>query len=302
MMHPQDPPLVSVVMPAFNAARFIQRAIDSVLQQTYANIELIIIDDGSSDDTVPLLARLSAPNVTAISQENAGAGHARNRGIEASRGTFIAYLDADDYWLPRKIERQIAVMLGQPEVGFCSTATRVESPTGEFLNLWPCPAAGISALHSLFENTAAIAGSASGVLVRSSLQRKVGLFDESLRGNEDTDMWLRLAAAGRYACIPEALAVIVRQTNSRSGNFGAMRESSLRVLRKNRPLLDAESQHDFWRNAYAGVICDYAKWEARCGHRISAMGHLLKAWTYAPISKARLCASLALAILTNQSL
>ncbi len=293
---------VSVVMPAFNAAGYIEKAINSVCDQTYPRIELIVVNDGSLDDTGRILARLKRPELMVLSQPNAGASRARNRAIAVSSGDFIAYLDADDYWLPTKIERQLALMQSRPEIGFCSTATRVETPTGEFLNLWTCPGVEIPALHALFQNTAAIAGSASGVMVRRDLQRRVGWFDESLGGNEDTDMWLRLAAVSAYACLPEVLTVVIKQANSRSRNFASMRESSLQVLRKNRALLDAESRRHFWRHAYASVICDYAKWEARCGHQLGAIRHLLEAWSYAPISRARLCASLIWAILTNQSI
>lgn len=293
-----DYPLVSAVIPAYNAAAFVERAIDSVLAQTYPNIEIIVINDGSTDNTLKVLERYRL-KIILINQPNRGTRHARNQGIRAAQGEWIAYLDADDYWLPEKIERQVNWMQNHPKVGFCSTRTRVESAEGEYLSTWKHPSVKRSTLHTLFETNAAIAGGASGVTVRSDLQGKVGLFDESLASNEDVDMWMRLAYEAEYACLDEILTVVVRRPNSISRNLSPMRSSALRVMKKNRHLLDKKSQKQFWRNAYATVLCDYAKWEARSGQKLQSILHLLEAFSYAPVKKGRLCAGLLLAIITD---
>lgn len=132
-----ETPLVSVVMPAFNVAWCVRRAIDSVLTQTYLRHEIIVIDDGSTDDTASVLASYG-DRIRVISQTNRGMSAARNRGIDAARGTLVAFLDADDYWLSEKLARQVELLQRRPEVGFCSTAASVVNPEGAVLNLWHC--------------------------------------------------------------------------------------------------------------------------------------------------------------------
>ena len=108
--------LVSVVIPNYNYARFLPEAIDSVLAQTYGQIEIIVVDDGSTDDSREILDGYG-DRVTVIFQQNAGVSAARNNGVSRSRGEYLAFLDADDAWLPAKIERQIAAFRGDEEIG-----------------------------------------------------------------------------------------------------------------------------------------------------------------------------------------
>ena len=115
-----SPPRVSVVIPAFNAARYIRDAVDSVLEQTLKNLEIIVVDDGSADDTHRVLA-VYGERIRYLPQPNSGVSTARNRGIEAARGEFVAFLDADDYFLcPTKLEEQIARFESQPQLGYRS--------------------------------------------------------------------------------------------------------------------------------------------------------------------------------------
>src|SRR5574340_695015 len=122
-------PTVSVVVPAYNAAAFLRRAIDSVLGQTAVDLELLVVDDGSTDATLQLLAGYGE-RLQAIPQVNAGPAGARNRGLALARGRYIAFLDADDWWLPEKLGRQVALLDSRPEIGFCSTGTRVVHAAG----------------------------------------------------------------------------------------------------------------------------------------------------------------------------
>ena len=122
-----SPVLVSVVTPAFNVGWCVGRAIDSVLGQSLRELEIIVVNDGSTDDTRDVLAAYG-DSIRAIDQANGGMSAARNTGIRAARGAFIAFLDADDWWLPEKLARQIDLMQRRPDVGFCSTTARVENP------------------------------------------------------------------------------------------------------------------------------------------------------------------------------
>ena len=291
MTQTADVSLVSVVIPAYNVAWCVGRAVESVLAQSLQEIELIVINDGSSDDTCQVLASYREA-ISVIDQDNRGMSAARNAGIRAARGTYVAFLDADDWWLPEKLACQVELMQSRPELGFCSTAARVENPQGEFLNLWSCQQISNSVLETLFEKNATIAGGCSAVMVRKSLLDQVGLFDESLKGFEDPDLWIRLAAVSGYSCIGEPLAVVLRRENSVSRNLTAMRESALKSLRKNRTLLPTDLQGAFWRNCLAGVYADYAKGAYRAGRLGAALADTLRAFSLAPLTRGRLCLGL----------
>lgn len=284
-------PEVSVVMPAFNVAWCVGRAVDSVLAQDFASRELIVVNDGSTDDTARVLSAYGDA-IIVIDQPNGGMSAARNAGIRAARGEFIAFLDSDDYWLTGKLSRQVELMRARPEVGFCSTAARVENPEGRLLNMWECRHARVDMLQTLFSENAAIAGGCSAVMVRRNLLDRTGLFDESLRGFEDPDLWIRLAAVGGYACIDEALAVILRREKSVSTNLDAMRSAAGKSMRKNRALLPRRLQGGFWRDCLAGVYTDYAKRAYRAGRHGLAYADTLHALMLSPLGRGRLCLGL----------
>ncbi|OIP11283.1 MAG: glycosyl transferase family 2 [Betaproteobacteria bacterium CG2_30_68_42] len=283
--------LVSVVIPAYNAGWCVARAVDSALQQTHAAREIIVVDDGSQDDTAAVLARYGDA-VRVVHKPNGGLSSARNAGIAAARGEYVALLDADDSWLPGKLAAQVALMDSRPELGFCSVAARVEDSQGRLLNLWPCPQWRGSFLEHLFREPAAVAASGSGVLVRRSLFERVGPFDEALASLEDIDMWMRLSAAAQYACVAEPLAVILKRADSMSRNLDVMRDAAIRVMRKNRALLPERLRGAHWRDGLAGVFADYAKWQYRIGRRTDAVLDVMRAFALAPLSRGRLCLGL----------
>ncbi len=283
--------LVSVIIPAYNAAWCVTRAIDSALEQDYEAKEIIVVNDGSTDETGRVLAEYG-DRIRVIDKANGGLSSARNRGIEAARGELVAFLDADDWWLQGKLTAQASLMRDDPGIGFCSVATRVEDPDGSMLNLWACPAWQGDFVAFLFHNNAAVAGSGSGVMARRELFDRAGLFDESLRSLEDIDMWMRLAAVSRYACIGDVLAVILKRPDSMSRNLEVMQQSALQVMKKNRALLPEDKQHAFWRSGLASVYTDYAKWKYRSGRRSEAMVDTLRALALAPFARGRLCLGL----------
>lgn len=284
-------PLVSVVIPAYNASWCVGKAIDSVLAQHFRDVEIIVVNDGSTDATGRVLADYGG-RIRVIEQTNRGMSVARNAAIRAARGRYVAFLDADDWWLPEKLGRQVELMEARPELGFTSTAAQVENPQGELLNVWHCRQTGTEMLATLFAENAAIAGGCSAVVVRRTLLDRTGMFDETLRGFEDPDLWMRLAAASSYACIPEPLVVILRREHSVSRNLEAMRESAVRSIHKNRPLLPAPLRGAFWRHSLAGVYADYAKGAYRAGHRLGATADVLRAFALAPLGRGRLCLGL----------
>lgn len=294
-------PIVSVVIPAFNAAAFIHQAIDSVLAQTWPHREILVVNDGSTDDT-PEALKTYGDAIRVIDKPNGGLSSARNRGIDEASGRYIAFLDADDRWLPEKLARQVEVMESDTRIGFCSTVAQVVDPDDHPLNTWPCPEIQDSLLETLFRQNGAIPGSGSGVMVRRALFETVGLFDESLRSLEDIDMWMRLAAITDYRCIDEPLTIIVKHPDSMSRNLAVMRESAERVMRKNRHLLPREAQGTFCRCAYATMLADYAKGEYRAGRKGLALLLLLRGLIRCPLGQARPHIGLILAMLGNRQL
>lgn len=298
-MHSRTEPAVSVVIPAFNAAWCVRRAVDSVLAQRFADFELIVVDDGSTDDTAEIL-RGYGDALRIVSQPNGGMSRARNAGIRIARGRYIAFLDADDRWLPAKLERQVALLDQRPELAFCAATATLEDPEGRVIGTWGCKSDGTVSLAEVFSAHALIAGGASSVLARRELVQALGGFDEALFGAEDTDLWIRLAARGDFACIAEALVAVLKRPGSVSRNRARMRAGALAMTCKNRRLLPADKRGGYWRALYAGILCDYAKWAYRDGDRAAAIGDLLQAFALAPLNRGRLVAGIALAILTNR--
>ena len=240
-----DPP-VSVVVPAYNAAWCVRRAIDSVLAQESVPLELIVVDDGSTDETLSVLAEYG-DRLRVVSKINGGLSSARNAGIKAARGQYVAFLDADDWWLPGKLARQVDTMRLNPELVFCSTAANLVAADGRALGEWKCAPCAGSALEAIFSANAHVAGSGSAVLARRNAFDQAGGFDEKLRSLEDIDMWMRLAALGEFTCIGEPLVMILKRPESMSGNLEVMRTSAIAVMRKNRCLLPAGRRGAFWR-------------------------------------------------------
>jgi glycosyltransferase involved in cell wall biosynthesis len=292
-------PAVSIVVPVYNAAWCVGRAIDSVLAQGFRDFELIVVDDGSTDNTAAVLASYG-PALRIVGKPNGGLSSARNAGMAAARGRYIAFLDADDWWLPGKLERQVALMELRPELAFCSTTARIEGPDGAALGEWRCSCAAQPALEAIFLANAFVAGSGSAVLARHEALKQAGDFDESLRSLEDIDMWMRLAATGGYACVDEPLAVILKRPDSMSRNLDVMRHAAIAVMHKNRHLLPPARRGAFWRHAYAGMLSDYAKWAWRARRRRQALRDVITGLCLAPLSRGRLMAGLLVAMLCDR--
>tara|TARA_R110002095_G_scaffold110827_2_gene96951 strand:+ start:405 stop:1253 length:849 start_codon:yes stop_codon:yes gene_type:complete len=280
--------------------RYILRSVESVLAQEYPLIELIVVDDGSSDGTVRVLKPLNE-KLHIIRQENRGLSCARNRGILAATGDFVAFLDADDYWRPGKLAAQVALLERNPAVGFVSCDAALESETGDPVGEWRFDGAGGDLLHNIFERNAIVPGSGSAVVVRRELFSVAGLFDRFLTSLEDIDMWMRLASVTRFDCVPEPLAVIMRRKGSMSSNYIGMKENACRVMRKNRSLLKQSDQGALWRAAYSAMLTDYAKWAYREGNRGAAFRLLIEAATYST-GHWRLIASLTLAMVKSEKI
>jgi glycosyltransferase involved in cell wall biosynthesis len=186
-------PRVSVVVPTYNQARFIAATVESALAQTYPDVEIIVVDDGSTDDTQAVLSAYR-DSVHCIHQQNRGLAGARNTGFLASRGDYLLFLDSDDLIHPDKLAAHVSVLEAEPGFGLVYSAWRQISPDGTQVLGEVRPNRQGQLLKELLLRRFFFFASAA-VLRRECIEQ-VGLFDESLRWSEDADMWLRLARAG----------------------------------------------------------------------------------------------------------
>jgi len=184
-------PKVSVIIPTYNREEFILRALNSVLKQTFTDYEIIIIDDGSQDDTKQILSPYTfMGNIKYFYQENSGISSARNRGIKESKGEYIAFLDSDDTWVPEKLALQVALMDQNRNLGLVFCKMNRKDENGRFCGTKPDKFTGTT-FKELITNWGDIP--TSTVLMRRECIDKVGLFDESLETMEDFELWLRIA-------------------------------------------------------------------------------------------------------------
>jgi len=193
-------PRVSVIIPTYNRSRMLKEAIDSVLSQDYPHFELVVVDDGSTDATAELL-QAYGQDLVVIRQPNRGVSAARNAGIAAASGRYIAFLDSDDLWLPQKLTRQVRFFNQYPDALICQTE-EIWMRNGRRVN----PGLRHRKLSGmLFEPSLHLClVSPSAVMIRRSLFRAVGRFDENLPACEDYDLWLRVGSRHPVYLIPEA--------------------------------------------------------------------------------------------------
>lgn len=198
-------PLVSVIIPAYNAEKYVLEAIRSVEAQGYGSVEILLIDDGSKDSTVELV-RQAAPQVRIIPQANAGAAAARNKGLEEATGNFICFLDADDGWFPGKLKAQVQYLQAHPEVGVSYHKWYVWKPNerGEFLPPQRSeePVAGeIDPACSGWIYTNLLLDCivhTSSVMMRREVVSTIGYFKTNLVTGEDYDYWLRVSRCYQF--------------------------------------------------------------------------------------------------------
>jgi len=210
-------PLVSIIIPAYNVAAFIRETLDSVFAQTFTDYEVIIVNDGSPDTTE--LERALAPymeRIVYIKQENSGAGAARNRALHEARGELVAFLDADDIWLPHYLEEQLEFLeKGNYDLVYADALLFGDSPTAGMTYMQTTPSRGSVNFKSMVHYECNFLTSA--VVARKAPIFEVGLFDITLRNGQDFDLWLRLVRAGaranyqqkvllRQRCHPDSLS------------------------------------------------------------------------------------------------
>jgi glycosyltransferase involved in cell wall biosynthesis len=279
-------PLVSVILPVYNGAEFVGAALESALTQTYRHLEIIAIDDGSTDGTSAVLQlyALRDSRIRVLTQAKGGVARARNRGISDARGDFIAPLDADDLWEPTKIDRQMRRMLeAGHETGFVYSWWVWIDASGTVLDRSPRWLLEGCAFESLLQIN--FTGNASVPLFRKHCIEEAGGYNEQLAataagGCEDWELVLRVAARYKAAVVPEILLGYRRRPGSMSSECDTMWRSQQRVvqaMRELRPDLNARvlrrAAHQF--ALYLAGLCFWSgnivaafRWGLRSGCRL----------------------------------
>ena len=225
-------PAVTVVIPAYNASRYIAQALDSVQAQTFSDYEVIVVNDGSTDrDELEQVLRSHPLPIIYLSQENKGVSAARNAAIRIAKGEFYAQLDADDQWTPDYLEVQLGILAKNPDVALVyPNATIIADESDderEFMQV--SPSEGEVNFESLVRQRCTVM---TCVTARMSVIREAGMFDESLRSCEDFDLWLRIARSGRIIYHRRRLAIYRRHGGSLSSDRVWMVRHLLAVFEK----------------------------------------------------------------------
>jgi len=194
-------PLVSIVVPCYNHGHYLGQAIASVLAQTYSNYEIIVVDDGSQDDTRSVVERFGSPKIRYLFQENRGRSNARNAGLAVASGDYIAFLDSDDFYLPEKLALQIDFLQQHPEFGMIYTSAYCIAEDGRPI------AASYEATDSgwIYEKIAffrPLTITLPTVMLKREVVEAVGGFDERMDRFEDTDYWRRVSKSWKIGALP----------------------------------------------------------------------------------------------------
>ncbi|MBF2064472.1 MAG: glycosyltransferase [Calothrix sp. C42_A2020_038] len=250
-------PKVSIVIPAYNTIKYLPDTLSSVWSQTFTDFEVLVVDDGSSDNIQEWASQVTDPRFKFISQPNRGVSAARNTGILAARGKYIALLDADDIWAPTKLETHVACLDQNPQVGLVSSWTAMINaqglPTGRLMK---STANGYVYKQLLVKNTI----DCPSVLVRRSCFDKVGLFNTKIRYNEDWEMWIRIAACYQFSVIPEPLVYYRQHPSSASKNWRLMQKGYAKVIR--RAFKSAPSEFQYLKKQSYGHANLVLAWKA----------------------------------------
>ena len=261
--------LVSVVIPTFNRRALACEAVASVCGQHGARYEVVVVDDGSSDDTAEALERTFGARITVIRTDNRGPAAARNRGVARSRGSLIAFLDSDDYWLPGKLAAQVAFFADNPEAEICQTE---EMWVRHGVRVNPC-AHHRKPHGNIFDRSVRLClVSPSAVMMRRDLFERTGGFDPSLPACEDYDLWLRVAVDTPVWLIDRPLVVRrgghADQLSQRYWGMDRFRVASLLRLLASRDL--APPRRDLVRAVVAEKCAVLAAGAARRGRHDEA--------------------------------
>ncbi|MCJ8281127.1 MAG: glycosyltransferase [Rivularia sp. ALOHA_DT_140] len=246
-------PLISVVVPVYNGEQTIKETIESVLNQTFTNLELIVVNDGSLDSTLNVISHIKDPRLKVFSYRNAGVAITRNRGIEQSQGEYIAFLDADDLWTSDKLEAQLKALQSNRKAAVAYSWVDYIDESGDFLHHGNHITVNGNAYEQmLVEN---VLENGSNPLIRREALINVGGFNQSLTPAEDWDMWLRLAAVYDFVTVPYPQILYRTLSSSGSTNVWKMEKVCLKLIEQ--AFNSAPSSLQYLKNKSLATVYHY---------------------------------------------
>jgi glycosyltransferase involved in cell wall biosynthesis len=226
---------VDVIIPAFNAAKYLPAALESVGSQTFEDWQIVLVDDGSTDHTAdvvaPFIDRFGS-KLRYIQQENHGLPAARNAAIRASTSEFLALLDADDVWMPCRLSESIMALAKRPGAGIAYGLITYIDPDGRSLTTFEGNVGHAEGQIAPYIYMRGVELPCPTITIRRACVDEVGLFDETMRSTEDRDLWLRIALLYEVAFVPKVLAYYRTSPGSMSSNSQRMLEAQLQFIRK----------------------------------------------------------------------
>ncbi|MFZ1702568.1 MAG: glycosyltransferase family 2 protein [Pyrinomonadaceae bacterium] len=223
-------PLISIIIPNYNYAKYIAKTVDSALTQTYQNIEVVVVDDESKDDSLAVLGEFGS-RIKVIAQTNQGVSAARNNGVAASSGKLVAFLDADDLWSPEKLERQMAVIARDTKIGlvhcWMTYIDTEDRPMGQMTD----GTAGRIADDILRFDGGGVIGAGSTSLIPRTVFDEVGGFDARMSTAADWDISYRIAACHKIGMVSEPLVQYRIHNSNMHGNVGAMEHDMVLAMK-----------------------------------------------------------------------
>ncbi len=244
-------PLISVIIPTYNGEKTIIETIESVLNQTFQDFELIVINDGSQDSTLEIVSCIQDSRLKVLSYPNAGLAASRNRGISQAVGEYISFIDDDDLWTPDKLEAQLKVLQDNPEAAVAYSWTDYIDESSKFLRRGGYSTASGDVLAKLL--VVDFLENGSNALIRRQALIEIGGFDESLPAAEDWDIFLRLAARYPFVAIPSPQILYRSSAYSMSANVARQEAACLKVLKQAYERAPKSLQHlkkYTWANLY----------------------------------------------------
>lgn len=248
-------PKVSVIIPTYNNAKYISDAVESVFNQTFKDYEIIVIDDGSIDNTKEVLKKYESKITYLHHQNNKGPSTARNTGIINSSGKFIAFLDADDIWVPNKLELQMKTISQFSEIGLLGCGAYMIDESGNIIK--ERKVVSYSNRKLLLQDLMirnVICGGCSGAVIKKECFDKVGLFDDGFRGSEDRDVWFRIAKLYEIKFLQQPLVKIRNHETNAHRNVEIMKCGKRKFICKH--LKDMDWLHK--QKAYSYIYSDAA--------------------------------------------
>jgi Glycosyl transferase family 2 len=271
--HPAERHVVSVIITCFNQAHFLTDAIESCLAQTYPHVEIVVVDDGSIDNTGELVARY--PRVRYVHQANQGVAGARNTGIRRSNGEFVVFLDGDDRLMPDALRVNVEHLIDRPACAFVSGEHRYIDADGQVLAEWARPTVTSDHYVELLKGN--YIGCPSAVMFRRAVFAAVGQFDERFVPCEDYELFLRVARRFPVCAHGELTAEYRKHGESASDNPGRMLRAALTTLHAHRPFVKGDPSRasalasgiQYWRQYYGQPLARLARHQLiRRGHRL----------------------------------